>query len=134
MRGFMLWVMSTSPRSAAVERSDSLKASACAAAVLLLSMFRSNAVVCKLPLASRRERSWMRYSQLGAVGDVAVAIVAREQLHANLKLVRLVEGSADLLDVRLARDVLQLLFDVGHLAVDHFVRHFCGPRLAPGYQ
>eukprot|EP00965_Chrysotila_dentata_P223768 6193768-Pleurochrysis_carterae.AAC.1 len=62
MPGSMLSVMPTSHRSDAFERSDCLKVLACAAAVLLLSMFRSTAVVCMLPSPSRRESSWTRYS------------------------------------------------------------------------
>eukprot|EP00965_Chrysotila_dentata_P185647 6129096-Pleurochrysis_carterae.AAC.1 len=58
----MASVMPTSRRSAAVSRSDSLNASACAADVLLWSMVMSNAVAFKLPSVSRRESSWARYS------------------------------------------------------------------------
>eukprot|EP00965_Chrysotila_dentata_P185339 6118763-Pleurochrysis_carterae.AAC.1 len=62
--------------------------------------------------------------RLGAVGDVAIAVVGLEQLHADLELVGLVQRRADLLDVHLARDVEQLLLDVRHLlAVDDLVRH-----------
>eukprot|EP00965_Chrysotila_dentata_P115302 3811015-Pleurochrysis_carterae.AAC.2 len=53
--------MPTSPRSSAVERSDSRKVSACAAAVLRLSMLRSESDVCRLQSASRRDNSWARY-------------------------------------------------------------------------
>eukprot|EP00965_Chrysotila_dentata_P119649 3956093-Pleurochrysis_carterae.AAC.1 len=103
--------MPTSRRSAVVSRSDSLNASACAADVLLWSMVKSSAVTFKLP------------SRFGAVGDVAVAVVGLEQLRADLELVRLVQRRVNLLDVCLARDVEQLLLNVGHLAVDDLVRH-----------
>eukprot|EP00965_Chrysotila_dentata_P123121 4069758-Pleurochrysis_carterae.AAC.1 len=56
--------------------------------------------------------------RLGAVGDQAVIVVCLEQLRANLKLVCLLQRFAHLTDVRLARDVEQLLFDVHHLAID----------------
>eukprot|EP00965_Chrysotila_dentata_P097952 3239125-Pleurochrysis_carterae.AAC.1 len=62
MPGSMLSVIPTSRRSSAVDRSNSLEASACAAAFLLWSMFRSRAVVCRFPSAPRRERSWTRCS------------------------------------------------------------------------
>eukprot|EP00965_Chrysotila_dentata_P246525 6207209-Pleurochrysis_carterae.AAC.2 len=62
MRGSIVLVMPTSRRSAAVSRSDSSNASACAADVLLLSMVRSSVVAFKLPSASRRESNWARYS------------------------------------------------------------------------
>eukprot|EP00965_Chrysotila_dentata_P134709 4455924-Pleurochrysis_carterae.AAC.1 len=67
-------------------------------------MVRSSAVAFELPSVSRRESSWARYSvcsDSGADGDVAVAV-----------------RRADLLDVRRARDVEQLLLDVRQLAVD----------------
>eukprot|EP00965_Chrysotila_dentata_P069067 2282142-Pleurochrysis_carterae.AAC.1 len=54
--------MPTSRRSSAVSRSNSLKASDRAADVLLWSMVRSSVVAFQLPSASRRERSWARYS------------------------------------------------------------------------
>eukprot|EP00965_Chrysotila_dentata_P206300 6183462-Pleurochrysis_carterae.AAC.5 len=99
--------MPTSRRRAAVSRSDSLNFSAFAFDVLLWSMVRSSAVVFKLPSASRRESSWARYL-----------------LRADLELVRLlVQRHADLLDVRLARDIEQLLLNVRHFAVDDLVRH-----------
>eukprot|EP00965_Chrysotila_dentata_P056263 1866296-Pleurochrysis_carterae.AAC.1 len=58
----MVSVMPTSRRSAAVSRSGSLNASACAADVLLWSMVKLSAVAFKLPSASWRESSWARYS------------------------------------------------------------------------
>eukprot|EP00965_Chrysotila_dentata_P026377 873778-Pleurochrysis_carterae.AAC.1 len=58
----MASVMPTSRRSAAVWRSDSLNASACAAEVLLSGMVKSSAVAFKWPSASRRASSWARYS------------------------------------------------------------------------
>eukprot|EP00965_Chrysotila_dentata_P183590 6062343-Pleurochrysis_carterae.AAC.1 len=58
----MASVMPTSRRSAAVSRSDSLNASACASEVLPRSMVKSSAVALKLPSASRQESSWERYS------------------------------------------------------------------------
>eukprot|EP00965_Chrysotila_dentata_P179987 5942843-Pleurochrysis_carterae.AAC.1 len=55
--------MPTSRRSAAVSRSDSLNACARASEVLLWSMVKSSVIASsKLPLASRRESSWARYS------------------------------------------------------------------------
>eukprot|EP00965_Chrysotila_dentata_P135421 4477511-Pleurochrysis_carterae.AAC.1 len=62
MRGSMVSAMPTSRRSAAVSRSDSLNASACAADDSLWSMVRSSAVAFKLPSASRLESKWARYS------------------------------------------------------------------------
>eukprot|EP00965_Chrysotila_dentata_P002687 87675-Pleurochrysis_carterae.AAC.1 len=56
--------MPTSRRSAAVSRSDSLNASACTSQVLLWSMVKSSDIPFKLPLASRWESSWARYSVL----------------------------------------------------------------------
>eukprot|EP00965_Chrysotila_dentata_P004503 146232-Pleurochrysis_carterae.AAC.1 len=53
--------MPTSRRSAAVSRSDSLNALACAADVLRWSIL-SRAFAFKLPSASRRESNWARYS------------------------------------------------------------------------
>eukprot|EP00965_Chrysotila_dentata_P210638 6186009-Pleurochrysis_carterae.AAC.1 len=69
--------------------------------------------------------------RLGAVEDVAVAVVNLEQLCADLELVGLVQRRADLLDVHLARDVEQLLLNVRYLAVDDLVRHLAavGPQL-----
>eukprot|EP00965_Chrysotila_dentata_P180485 5957780-Pleurochrysis_carterae.AAC.2 len=62
--------------------------------------------------------------QLGAVGDIALAVVGLEQLSADLELICLVQYCADLLDVRLARDVGScLLLDVRHLAVGNLVQH-----------
>eukprot|EP00965_Chrysotila_dentata_P084389 2786186-Pleurochrysis_carterae.AAC.1 len=65
-------------------------------------MVKSSAAAFKLPSASRRESSWARYSvslqRLGAVGDLAVAVVGLEQLRSDLELVRLAQRRADLLD------------------------------------
>eukprot|EP00965_Chrysotila_dentata_P067432 2231462-Pleurochrysis_carterae.AAC.4 len=80
-------------------------------------MVRSSAVAFKLPSASRRESSWVRYSVCNdshcVVRDVTVAVIGLEQLPADLELVRLVQRRADLLvDLCLARDVEESLFDM----------------------
>eukprot|EP00965_Chrysotila_dentata_P082963 2736844-Pleurochrysis_carterae.AAC.5 len=46
-----------------------------------------------------------------------------EQLSADLEFVCLSKRHADLLTVRLARDVQQLLLDVRHLAVQDLMQH-----------
>eukprot|EP00965_Chrysotila_dentata_P212410 6187012-Pleurochrysis_carterae.AAC.1 len=75
--------MPTSRRSAAIERSDSLKASACAAAV------QSGGLQVAVGVAAREELDEvLGLQRVGALGDVAVAVVALEQLRAETQPVR----------------------------------------------
>eukprot|EP00966_Prymnesium_polylepis_P226641 5243407-Prymnesium_polylepis.1 len=106
MRGETSSVTPTSRQVSAMSRSDSSRAACCASAVLLWSRLRSRAETCSLPLASRQAFS-----------------LGLEKLHAHLQLVRLVERGADLLHVRLGRDVQDFALDKRHFAVHLLVRH-----------
>eukprot|EP00965_Chrysotila_dentata_P203217 6181573-Pleurochrysis_carterae.AAC.2 len=92
MRGNMASVMPTTRRSDAVSRRHSLNASACAYDVLLWNMVKSSTVSFKLRSLSRWESEQLGevlgLQRLGAVEDVAVAVVDLEPLRADLELVR----------------------------------------------